>query len=113
MYYLFEMETKVKIEPEEVQLSTSGGGEQEQVIKKQVEREESFHSDEIDEKFLDEYCEEVKHIQPMTISKKLFYTDKMVAKNYARLSKADKERFDQMKKIDQSDKTRDGGLQLD
>ena len=50
------METKVKIEPEEVQPSTSGGGEQEQVIEEQVEKEESFDSDEIDEEFLDEYC---------------------------------------------------------
>ena len=98
------MATKVKTEPEEeVQLSTSGGGVQpegqpEVQPKEQVkEGEESFDSDAIDEEFLDEYCEEVEHIQPMTISKELFYTDRMVARNFTRLSKEDQKHFDQMK----------------
>ena len=33
----------------------------------------------------------------MTISKELFYTNEMVARNYNHLSKEDKDRFDQMK----------------
>ena len=33
------------------------------------------------------------------MSKELFYTDEMVVRNYARLSKADKECFDQMKEL--------------
>ena len=89
------MSLKVKVEPKEVQPSTSGGGVQpegqpEVQPEEQVkEGEEPFDSDVIDEKFLDEYCEEVGHIQPMTISKELFYTDRMVTRNYARLSKED------------------------
>ena len=70
------MSTKIKVEPEEVQLSTSGGGGQpEEQAEEQVrgaEGEESFHLDAIDEEYLDEYCEEAEHIQPMTISKELF-----------------------------------------
>ena len=97
------MSSKVKVELEEVQPSTSGGGVQpegqpeiqpEEQVK---EGEESFDLDAIDEEFLDEYCEEVEHIQPMTISKELFYTDRMVARNYSRLSKEDQKHFDQMK----------------
>ena len=51
---------------------------------------------------MDEYCEEVEHIQPMTISKELFYTDRMVTRNYARLSKEDQKCFDQMKELAES-----------
>ena len=112
------MSSKVKVEPEEVQPITSGGGVQpegqpeiqpEEQVK---EGEESFDLDTIDEEFLDEYCEEVEHIQPMTISKELFYTDKMVASNYSRLSKEDQKRFDQMKELAKSIKqeTRDYSL---
>ena len=54
---LLEMVTKVKIEPEEVQPSTSGGGEQAEEQVKGVESEESFDSDEIDDEFLSNYCE--------------------------------------------------------
>ena len=112
------MSLKVKTEPEEeVQPSTSGGVVQpkrqpEVISEEQGEGEESFDSDVIDEEFLDEYCEEVEHIQPMTISKELFYTDSMVARNYARLSKEDQARFDQMKELAESMKqeTRDYSL---
>ena len=48
------MATKIKTEPEEVQPSTSGGGEQ---TEEQVESEESFDLDEIDDEFLSNYCE--------------------------------------------------------
>ena len=82
---LLEMATKIKIEPEEVQPSTSGGGEQ----AKGVESEESYDSDEIDDEFLSNYCETAEIPYPMTISKELFYTNEMVARNYARLSKKD------------------------
>ena len=48
----------------------------------------------------------------MTGSKELFYTDSMVARNYARLSKEDQKRFDQMKELAESIKqeTRDYSL---
>ena len=114
-----EMVTKVKTEPEkEVQPSTSGGGVQpegqpeiqpEEQVK---EGKESFDSDDIDEEFLDEYCEGVEHIQPMTISKELFYTNRMVARNYSRLSKEDQKRFDQMKELAESIKQEMGDYSL-
>ena len=96
---------KVKMEPQEVQPSTSGGGEQgvseqvasQQVAGEQVECEESYDSDQFDDEFLTEYCETVDIPHPMTISKELFDTDEMVARNYNCLSKEDKDRFDQMK----------------
>ena len=88
-----EMATKVKIEPEEeVQPSTSGGGAPtEEPEEKKDKSEESLESDEIDDEYLSNYCETAEIIQPMMVSKELFYTDKMVAQNYARLSKQDKE----------------------
>ena len=96
---------EVKIELEEVQLSTSGGDGQEvseqvsgqQVTGEKIEGEESYDSDQFDDEFLTEYCETVDIPHPMTISKELFYTDEMVARNYNCLSKEDKDRFDQMK----------------
>ena len=92
------MATKVKTElEEEVQLSTSGGGAPTQEPEEKNKSGESMESDEIVDEFLTNYCETVEIIQPMTVSKELFYTDEMVARNYARLSKQDKERFDQMK----------------
>ena len=112
------MSSKVKVEPEEVQLSTSGVGVQpegqpeiqpEEQVK---EGEKSFDSDTIDEEFLDLYCEEVEHIQPMTISKELLYTDKMVARNYSRLSKEDQKCFDQMKELAESIKQETGDYSL-
>ena len=48
----------------------------------------------------------------MTISKELFYTDEMVARNYARLSKKDQERFDQMKKFAEAIKKETGDYSL-
>ena len=112
------MSSKDKSKPEEeVQLSTSGGGVQperqpEVISEEQGEGEESFDSDIIDEEFLDQYCKEVEHIWPMTISKELFYTDSMVARNYARLSKEDQACFDQMKELAESVKQETGDYSL-
>ena len=79
------MATKVKVEPEEeVRPSTSGGGAPAQEPEEKSESGESMESDEID----DEYLAEI--IQPITVSKELFYTDSMVARNYERLSPEDK-----------------------
>ena len=106
------MATKVKTEPEEeVQPSTSGGGTPTQEPEKS-ESGESMESDEIDDEYLANYCETAEIIQPMTVSKELFYTDSMVARNYARLSKEDQKRFDQMKELAESIKqdTRDYSL---
>ena len=49
---LIEMATKVKIEPEEVQPSTSGGDEQAEEQVKGVKSEESFDSDKMTNFFL-------------------------------------------------------------
>ena len=111
---------KVKKELKEVQLSTSGGDGQEvseqvssqQVTGEQVEGEESYDSDQFDDEFLTEYCEMVDIPHPMTISKELFYTDKMVARNYNCLSKEDKDRFDQMKVLAESIKQETGDYGL-
>ena len=103
------MATKVKTEPEEeVQLSTSGGGTPAEEQEEKTKSEESMESDKIDDEYLSNYCETAEIIQPMTVSKELFYTDKMVAQNYARLSKQDKERFDQMKELAEAIKKRQG-----
>ena len=101
---------KVKMELEEVQLSTSGGDEQgvseqvlgQQVTGEQVEGEESYDSDQFDDEFLTEYCKMLDILYPMTISKELFYTDEIVARNYNHLSKEDKDQFDQMKVLAES-----------
>ena len=82
------------------------------ILEEQGEGEESFDSDDIDEEVLDQYCKEVEHIWPMTISKELFYTDSMVARNYARLSKEDQARFDQMKELAESVKQEMGDYSL-
>ena len=106
------MATKVKTEPEEeVQLSTSGGGTSTKEPEKN-ESEESMESDEIDDEYLSNYCETAEIIQPMTVSKELFYTDEMVAWNYARLSKQDKERFDQMNELAEAIKKETGDYSL-
>ena len=61
--------TKIKVEPEEMQPSTSGGGGQpEEQAEEQVkgaEGEESFDLDAIDDEFLTVYCEmvETAHVQ--------------------------------------------------
>ena len=115
------MSTKVKTEPEEeVQPGTSGGDvwpEQqpktaEKVIKEMSDSEETLNSDEIDDEFLTHYCETVDSIQPMTVSKELFYTDSMVARNYEQLSSKDKKRFDQMKELAESAKQETGDYSL-
>ena len=111
---------KVKIEPGEVQPSTSGRDEQgvseqvlgQQVTGEQVEGEESYDSDQFNDEFLTEYCEMVDILHPMTISKELFYTDEMVARNYNHLSKEDKDRFNQMKVLAESIKQEMGDYGL-
>ena len=86
------MATKVKVElEEEVRPSTSGGGVLMPELEEKSESGESMESDEIDDEFITNYCESTEIIQLMTVSKELFYTDEMVAQNYARLSKQDKE----------------------
>ena len=106
------MVTKIKIEPEEVQPSTSGGGEQAEEQVKGVKSEESFNSDEIDDEFFSNYCETAEIPHPMTVSKELFYTDEMVAQNYARLSKQDQDRFNQMKELAKAIKKETGDYSL-
>ena len=107
------MATKVKTElEEEVQPSTSGGGKPAEELEKKDESEESLESDKIDDEYLSNYCETAEIIQPMTVSKELFYTDEMVARNYARLSKQDKERFDQMKELAEAIKKETGNYSL-
>ena len=106
------MVTKIKIELEEVQPSTSGGGEQVEEQVKGVESEESFDLDEIDDEFLSNYCETAEIPHPMTVSKELFYTGEMVARNYARLSKQDQDRFNQMKELAESIKKETGDYSL-
>ena len=107
------MATKVKTEPEEeVQPSTSGGGIPTEEPEKKDESEESLESDEIDDEYLSNYCETAEIIQPMMVSKELFYTDRMVARNYARLSKEDQKHFDQMKELAESIKQETGDYSL-
>ena len=78
------MATKVKVEPEEeVRPSTSGGGMPIQEPEEKSKSGESMESDEIDDEFITNYCESMEIIQPMTVSKELFYMDEMVARNYA------------------------------
>ena len=71
---------EVKVEPEEeIQPSTSGGGDQ-------ISEAEVSDSDELDDEYITEYCATVDMPQPMTISKELIYMDEMVSKYYNRLS---------------------------
>ena len=92
------MSTKIKMEPEEeVQPSTSGGDvrpkqqtkTEREMVKEASDSENTLDSDDIDE-FITQYCEMVDSVQPMTVSKELFYTDSMVSRNYERLSEEDK-----------------------
>ena len=115
------MSSKVKTEPEEeVRPGTSGGDvrpeQQPETVTKEPgetsESEETMDSDEIDDEYLTNYCETVDSIQPMTVSKELFYTDSMVARNYERLSPEDKKRFDQMKELAKSIKQETGNYSL-
>ena len=93
------MSSKVKTKPEEeVRPGTSGGDvwpqQQSEMVTKEPEEKsesgESMESDEIDDEYLTNYCKTAEIIQPMTVSKELFYTDSMVARNYERLSPEDK-----------------------
>ena len=95
-----------------MQLSTSGGGMPTQELEEKSKSGELMESDKIDDEFLSNYCETAEIIQPMTVSKELFYTDEMVAQNYARLSKQDKERFDQMKELAEAIKKETGDYSL-
>ena len=105
------MATEIKTEPEEVQPCTSGGGAQTEEPEKE-ESEELFESDEIDDEFLSNYCEIAEIPHPVTVSKELFYTDEMVARNYARLFKQDQERFNQMKELAEAIKKETGDYSL-
>ena len=85
------MASKVKVElEEEVRPSTSAGGAPTQEPEEKRESGELMESDEIDDEYLGNYCKTAEIIQPMTVSKELFYTDSMVARNYERLSPEDK-----------------------
>ena len=115
------MSTKVKIEPEEeVQPGTSGGDvwpEQqpeavEKIVKEASDSEDTLDSNDIDDEFITQYCETVDSVQPMTVSKELFYTDSMVARNYERLSEEDKKCFNQMKELAESAKQETGEYSL-
>ena len=115
------MLTRVKIKPEEeVRPGTSGGDvrpEQqpetaEKVIKEVSDSEETLDSDDIDDEFLTQYCETVDSVQPMTVSKELFYTDSMVARNYEQLSEEDKKHFNKMKELAELAKQETGEYSL-
>ena len=97
-------EVKVELE-EEIQPSTSGGGEQ-------IGEAEVSDSDEFDNEYITEYCATVDMPWAMTISKELFYTDEMVSRCYDRLSAKDKARFDQMKVLAESIKQETGEYSL-
>ena len=108
-----KMSSTVKVElEEEVQPSTSGGGVPTQEPEEKSESGESMESDEIDAEYLINYCETAEIIQPMTVSKELFYTDSMVARNYERLSPEDKKQFDQVKEFAESMKQETGDYSL-
>ena len=111
------MSNRVKIEPEEeVQPGTSGGDVQpeqqpktvEKMVKEVSDSEETLNSDDID----DEYCKTVDSVQPMMVSKELFYTDSMVARNYEWLSEEDKKHFNQMRELTESAKQDTGEYSL-
>ena len=76
----------------------------EKMVKEASDSKETLNSDDIDGEFLMQYCEMVDSVQPMTVSKELFYTDSMVARNYKQLSEEDKKCFDQMRKLTESAK---------
>ena len=122
---VYNMSTRVKVEPEEeVQPSTSGGDVQpeqqpeqrpemeKKVVREASDSEETLDSDDIDDEFITQYCETVDSVRPMTVSRELFYTDSMVARNYERLSEEDKKRFDQMKELAESAKQETGEYSL-
>ena len=115
------METRVKVEPEEeVCPGTSGGDVRpelqpemaEKMVKEVSDSEETLDSNDIDDEFLTQYCETVDSVQPMTVSKELFYTDSMMARNYEWLSEEDKKHFSQMKELPESAKQETGEYSL-
>ena len=75
------------------------------VSKKRVMEESSSSGEEIEEidpscitdELLQKYASEMPSEVPMTISEELFHSDTMIQKEYERLGKEDKKRFDQMK----------------
>ena len=119
------MSTKVKIElEEEVQPSTSSGDMQpeqqskewpeteKEVVRGASDSKETLDSNNIDDEFITQYCETVDSVWPMTVSRELFYTNSMVARNYERLSEEDKKCFDQMKELAESAKQETGEYSL-
>ena len=110
------MSTRVKIEPEEeVRPGTSGGDvrpEQQPEMAEKMVKEVSDSEETLDSEFLTQYCETMDSVRPMTVSKELFYTDSMVARNYERLSEEDKKRFDQMRELMESAKQETGEYSL-
>ena len=112
------MSTKIKMEPEEeVQPGTSGGDvrpEQQTETEREMVKEVSDSENTLnsDDEFITQYCETVDSVQLMTVSKELFYTDSMVARNYERLSEEDKKCFDQMKELAESAKQETGEYSL-
>ena len=82
------------------------------MVKEVNDSEETLDSDDIDDEFLTQYCEMVDSIQPMTVSKELFYTNSMVARNYEQLSEEDKKCFDQMRELPESAKQETGEYSL-
>ena len=112
------MSTKIKMEPkEEVQPGTSGGDvrpEQQTETERKMVKEVSDSENTLncDDEFITQYCKTVDSVQPMTVSKELFYTDSMVARNYEQLSEEDKKCFDQMKELAESAKQETGEYSL-
>ena len=115
------MSTRVKIKPEEeVRPGPSGGDVQpkqqpkmaEKMVREARDSKGTLDSDDIDDEFLMQYCKTVDSVQPMTVSKELFYTNSMVARNYEQLSEEDKKRFDQMRELVESAKQETGEYSL-
>ena len=106
MYYFKMASSKIKVESEEeIQPSTSGGGEQ-------IGEVEVSDSDEFDDEYITEYCAIVDMPWAMTISKELFYMDEMVSRCYDKLLAEDKARFDQMRVLAESVKQETGEYSL-
>ena len=84
----------------------------EKVVKEVTDSEDTLDSDDIDDEFITQYCEMVDSVQLMTVSKELFYTDSMVARNYERLSEEDKKCFNQIKELAESAKQETGEYSL-
>ena len=82
------------------------------VVREASDSEETLDSDDIDDEFITQYCETVDSVRPMMVSRELFYTNSMVARNYERLSEEDKKRFDQMKELAESAKQETGEYSL-